>query len=31
MVLKVLLKQYIPLNNTLIFNGNHGSCETFCM
>jgi hypothetical protein len=31
MALKVLLQQYIPLNNTLIFNGNHGSCQTFSM
>lgn len=27
--LKVLLQQYVPLNNTLIFNGIHGACSVY--
>jgi len=28
-VLKILIKQYVPLNNTFLFNGIHGSCSIF--
>jgi len=27
--LKIIMKQYIPLNSTLVFNGIHGACYTF--
>jgi len=27
--LKVILQQYIPMNNTFLFNGIHGSALTF--
>jgi len=29
--LKVILEQYVPLNNTIIFNGLRGSCQTMKM